>query len=296
MRHAGSYFGVEVTEFYYSQSNARLRNIPGYLNEILEESKFRHKNDRKELDVVEFTIKSDRWPDQKAKGIFQELPIVSAYVDQVTKIILDKDRKLSVYSVGLTHINLVIFDTEYRLHSIPVGDFYRNFFTPSFKTAISQSRFREVFYITQMEREKWVCIPLKMLFLLSELFIFNTVLGEYYKDLQVQSNKVLLFLFAEYLDSRTVDKVYTREDEKGVEVIYGNNGVCLTSNDQLDVRDYRDYSIPVDTREVTHNKDQFMTNPDFETHVNEFTTRNTFVSEIGFNIANMKRIMQEMGE
>ena len=32
--HQQAFFGVEVTELYYSESNARLRNIPNYLDNL----------------------------------------------------------------------------------------------------------------------------------------------------------------------------------------------------------------------------------------------------------------------
>jgi hypothetical protein len=38
-------FGVEITEFYYSHSVARLNNIPTYLTEIIKDRKYRHKDD-----------------------------------------------------------------------------------------------------------------------------------------------------------------------------------------------------------------------------------------------------------
>ena len=38
-----SSFGVEITEFYFSESNARLRKIPNYFSEIFDGNQYRHK-------------------------------------------------------------------------------------------------------------------------------------------------------------------------------------------------------------------------------------------------------------
>ena len=45
-KHQQDFFGVEVAEFYYSESNARLRNIPNYLGEILDNRRYRHKEEK----------------------------------------------------------------------------------------------------------------------------------------------------------------------------------------------------------------------------------------------------------
>jgi hypothetical protein len=49
-------FGVEITEFFLSESNARLKYIPTYFNEIMDKKSYRHKDDRTNLDVKDITI------------------------------------------------------------------------------------------------------------------------------------------------------------------------------------------------------------------------------------------------
>lgn len=49
-------FGVEVTEFYYTESDARLKNISGYRNEFIEDKEYRHKDDKDILQVGEIKI------------------------------------------------------------------------------------------------------------------------------------------------------------------------------------------------------------------------------------------------
>jgi hypothetical protein len=39
-------FGVEIAEFYFSESQARLVHIPGYIRDLLNGGEFRHKDDR----------------------------------------------------------------------------------------------------------------------------------------------------------------------------------------------------------------------------------------------------------
>ena len=50
-KHQQNFFGVEITELYYSESNARLDNIQVYLGEILDGKRFRHRKDTKNLAI-----------------------------------------------------------------------------------------------------------------------------------------------------------------------------------------------------------------------------------------------------
>ena len=46
------YFGVEVTECYLTETNARIHNISGYTDELLRVNNFRHKDDGKIIKVT----------------------------------------------------------------------------------------------------------------------------------------------------------------------------------------------------------------------------------------------------
>src|SRR6266516_3436436 len=82
VKKADGEFGVEITEFYFSHSQARLKNIPAYFNEILDKKKYRHKDDVVPLEVKEFTVMpgDNRGPSFKVEGIIQERPKIDEYV------------------------------------------------------------------------------------------------------------------------------------------------------------------------------------------------------------------------
>jgi len=108
--HQRKFFGIEVTELYYSEANARLDNIEGYLDEILGSKRFRHKKDIKDLEVKEFTLQSDGKPDQQVEGIMLDHPSITDYVQMVVDIINKKSARIQDYIQGLTHVNLIILD------------------------------------------------------------------------------------------------------------------------------------------------------------------------------------------
>jgi hypothetical protein len=47
--------GVEVTEYFHSESDARLQRIPGYAKELLGVRRYRHSNDKNSLRVEKIT-------------------------------------------------------------------------------------------------------------------------------------------------------------------------------------------------------------------------------------------------
>src|SRR5713101_2273510 len=71
VKNADGEFGVEITEFYFSQSEARIKNIPGYFQEILERKNYKHKDDVVPLEVKEITVlpHDNRKPSFKVEGL-----------------------------------------------------------------------------------------------------------------------------------------------------------------------------------------------------------------------------------
>src|SRR6266516_2578271 len=116
VKNADGEFGVEITEFYFSQSEARIKNISGYTQEILVEKKYRHKDDVIPLEVKEFKVEpgDNRRPSFKAEGIMSELPTIDEYVKKISELIEHKNERFRNYIRGLNHINLIIFDNEHR--------------------------------------------------------------------------------------------------------------------------------------------------------------------------------------
>ena len=83
---SSDYFGVEVTTFYYSESRARLRNIPNYLDEIFDENKFRHKDDVTALAPDEgILIAPDGTEKEKVRLLLRPQPTMEEYVRMLPK-------------------------------------------------------------------------------------------------------------------------------------------------------------------------------------------------------------------
>ena len=96
--------------------------------------------------------------------IRRKLPEVSTVVQMISTVIERKSTKLSAYEHGLSQLNLIILDHSNRLITTAADHFYRHFFTSEVRKVLANTGFREVYFITTLEREKKVYIPLKALF------------------------------------------------------------------------------------------------------------------------------------
>ncbi len=282
-------FGVEVTEFYFSHSRARINNIPGYVGDIISNKKYRHKDDIVSLAVSEATIMpNDRnSTSRQIKAIFQKQPPISKYVSKVTDLIEVKNKKFKNYIKGLSHVNLIIFDYENRLVGADKDKFHHLFYLPDLEKIITQSEFREIFFITKIgtfESSKCIYIPLKMLFLLAEIFMFNQILSkEYSKDPRVKSIPDSI-LCAEYLEWRGARDLSIGEKSNNLEIIYGNSGVFVTEDNKVRIYDYNDFSIPLHTHPFVLQKPSGILDGKFLKLFTEYKNNYIFSTELCFDI------------
>jgi len=217
-------FGVEISEFYFSESDARLRNIPNYVTEILNKNAYRHKDDRKELKVQDATLISQDKKEQTIQGILKELPPTGEYGKLIAKRLAEKSEKLSNYNSSLGHVNLIIYDTENRLIGTEKKYFYYHFFNDDLRKEIIGSEFREIFLITTLSKKNKVFVPLKLLFVLSELYLLNGFLVEYKNEVKINTGLQDVEIFGDFLMRKGVATINIRQN-KDAELIYGNYGI-----------------------------------------------------------------------
>jgi len=276
-------FGVEVTEFYCSESNARVRNIAEYVTQILTEERYRHKDDKTALPVCVATLVRDGEPDQEIQGIFQEVPRVGEYARMVAEVIRGKNEKLKEYAAELIHVNLIVFDTESLLFQIAAKDFYRYFFTPDIIAALRQSGYREIHLITRLETDRWVYIPMKLVLFLSELYVFDHILVTHYPDLCTGAAEELR-LFAQYLRRNGMGRVCIRGTESECEVVWSGYGVIIAADKRPTIHDYADYQIPRDFRPIDLEAKPLFNDSAFDERLNAFLESHTFTCQLAYDI------------
>lgn len=238
------YFGVEVTEYYLTETNARIDNISGYTNQLLNGEDLKHKDDRKILTVSEIDIitNNDTVHAKDVPAIIQEMPPPSKCAYDVAQRISAKATRLKDSTAECSHTNLIINDKTGLLRTMNKENFYGIYFIPELIEAITTSPFREIFLVTFLQDEH-IYAPLKMLHLLAELYFFNGVIvnGGYEKKIPPEIDDIELF--AAYFNSTVSCSVLIHHDTTGMEVIFGDFGILIGNDNSVIVRMHSDYPI-----------------------------------------------------
>lgn len=280
-------FGVEVTEFYLSQSRARINNIPGYVSAIINQRQYKHKDDIHSLDVKEFTLipGDGRKTQQKIKGILQEQPKVEEYVENVAKLIDRKNKHFDSYLDGLNHVNLIVYDREHRLAGTPSDKFHNFFFKPKLEKVLLESKFREIFFVTEIgtfPSPKKVYIPLKMLFLVAEIYRLNHIAATHYPIEVKKLEKKEAQLIVEYLKWRGAKGVAYKIEPNGYEIAYGNSSVFIGKDNKVNIKDHNDYDLSNRYR-ISNNKTLYeFYDTKFKKHFDKSLVTHIFTTELHF--------------
>ena len=238
------YFGVEVTEYYLTETNARIDNISSYTEQLLNRGDFKHKDDRKVLNVTEIDIinRDDSVHAKNVSSIIQEVPPPIKCAYDVADRIISKSARLQASSAELSHANLIIKDKTGLLRLINKKNFYGIYFIPELIRAISTAPFREIFLVTVLQDEN-VYVPLKMVHLLAEAYLFNGVIIQNGYEKKIPPDIDYVELFAAYLNSTVTYRVLIHRDADDTEVIFGDSGMLINPDNSVTVRLHLDYAI-----------------------------------------------------
>lgn len=238
------YFGVEITEYYLTETNARLDNIADYSDQLLDGNDYKHKDDRKVLSVTNIDIVNEDGSVQfkNVPAIAQELPSLNKCAYDISERIMSKAKLINSSKQYVSHINLIIKDNSDLLRLINKRDFYSIYFIQELRTAISTVPFREIFFVTILQNEH-VYIPLKMMHLLAEAYLFNGAIVQNDYDRKIPNGDDYVELFGDYLNSQTTNKVLIHRDADDTEVIFGDSGIIINNDGSVIVRMHSDYAI-----------------------------------------------------
>ena len=279
-----SYFGVEVTEYYLTETNARIDNIAGYTGELLNGNDFKHKDDRKALNVTEIDLIDEDGIVQakNVSAIRQGMPLPSKCAYDVAERIISKAGLLKTSQHNLSHTNLIIKDRTGLLQLINKTNFYGIFFTPELIKAISTAPFREIFLVTILQDEH-VYIPLKMLHLLAEAYLFNGVIIQTGYEKIIPPEIDYVELFAAYLNSNVTYRVLIHRDADNTEVIFGDSGILISPGNSVTVRLHLDYAINPNA-EIPNIKWQTILGESFDKEIRDYRKANVFSTEAVFPV------------
>jgi len=153
--------GIEVTDYYYSERDARLRMIPHYAKDLISEGKYRHKDDKNDLKVecIKY-LKGGEEPGIEIDAIVRRPPPLNDLVAQLATKIHAKNEKCDTYLCNAPLCDLIINDVTNVFHFDQFCDIYKSIARSSFRRAIIPSKFREIFLVTKNGGGR-VCVPLR---------------------------------------------------------------------------------------------------------------------------------------
>ena len=155
--------GVEITEYFNSETDARLKAIPGYGLELLQARAYRHKVDRLRLrlEKVTYLPGGDEAKGVKVDAIIQECPTVNDRLERLSHMLFRKTAKSTAYLRNAPIVDLIISDSVHAFAFETFTDFYSSYSNSQVHDQVIKSPFREIFLITNGPDSKRVCVPLK---------------------------------------------------------------------------------------------------------------------------------------
>ena len=240
-------FGVEITEFYLTEGEARLELIEGYWTDLLDGGDVRHKDDHHHFEVVKVDILTEEGEIHASNVpmIKRSVPHRYELARMIAAVIADKEKVHDAAPKDLSHINLIIRDRHGGLRHQPSKEFCKMLYPSYLPEAVFASRFREVYFVTTFE-DGDAFIPLKMVLTLMKMHaVHDCIVASRGADF-FAGDSAFMRWFASYLSTITAGEVRIREETGELEVLYGNIGIILTESGTT-IRDYADRAIAAAT-------------------------------------------------
>lgn len=232
-------FGVEVAEFYLSESVARLKRIDGYAGDLLKNEAYRHKDDEVRIAVEDVIWRRGQTGEEcKMKAIVGEEHTVETVVERFCELVATKNAKHSEYRRNVATIDLVIDDADFALGSYSIEEWVRSFRRLETGHCITKSPFREIYVVTAHKPSHRVCVPLRAVLFVSEISAFQSIFKEFQKEsLETLTLGEYLVLLARYLAGQ-FDAIELAEHGGKLCFVFGSVAVAYSEDAaSLEVRD-----------------------------------------------------------
>ncbi|TPF18093.1 hypothetical protein [Priestia megaterium] len=238
----GDKFGVEITEFYSSETEAKLMKDKDYKNDLLYNDGRIHKKDE---DIIEkgtlFFMSYDESGFYEVPGLLRHLPSETDYLNKLAKEIGEKNKKYANYSESLKYINLIVNEVDSIFMNTTKENVFRTYFNDNVIKAVSESPFREIFLLAKVDNEV-VRIPMKLNIFNMRIFLFNKVIESV--DGSLLNNKTdEIKLLTKYFYSSGVFDISIKYRKKKLEIVYSNYKIIFDKRRAL-ILDYHKFAIP----------------------------------------------------
>jgi hypothetical protein len=232
--------GVEVTQIWLHETDARLANIKGYTSTLLDKGTFLHKDDSANVvidDIKIVPVEGDA-PTIEVRAIFQELPKSAEKVEFLLSAIDQKTEKSSAYLAKCPQIDLVIEDASTIFWFDDFEKFLRPISASPRRATLLASPFREIFLLTRNgSTRSRVCIPLKASLLLEDLLVLEELLDSRGDTPPSDDDPSRLHIVCSALQRRGHVDLPTCIEDSSIGLVIGSYTVHWTPKGKV-VRDY----------------------------------------------------------
>ncbi len=172
--------GVEVTELFTDESDARLMKIDGYSLHLLDGGDFLHKDDKDtiKVDRVKY-IKKEENNGPEITAIIKELPNFRTKASLLSATIQNKEVKVTKYLESCPVVDLIVNDAS-RLFWF---DKYEDMIVPLSELVdrqrIINSKFREIYLITSNKANETIKVPLKLNLFAQDITIIEKLVSKW---------------------------------------------------------------------------------------------------------------------
>jgi hypothetical protein len=170
--------GVEVSELFANESDARLKKVSGYALDLLAGGDYLHKDDRAHLKVAPATIMDkDGVVKAEVMAIMQQVPAFPLRVALLCELVRGKTRALENYAKRWLAVDLVVAD----MSNLFTFNEYKEFFQPFShfvdRELLTRSKFREIYMLVSSKEQRLV-IPVKLNLFAEDAFILEELISQ----------------------------------------------------------------------------------------------------------------------
>lgn len=229
-------FGVEVTDFYLSESVARLRNIKNYAIDLLSSKSYRHKDDKERIRVDKIIFQNGRTGEEREiQAIIGEEHTIDDVVSRIKAAIDVKTDKSTGYSTEI--VDLVIRDVESIAGFDEIEKLVRAIGRTDAYSSILRNGFREIYLLTKQKND-WVCVPLRANLFVAEILKFQQLFRDHHgSKFESMTIKYYLIELARHL-SKTFGVVeFDVPNDNQPRLIFGSVAVGYGENQALQITD-----------------------------------------------------------
>jgi hypothetical protein len=175
---SGVTLGIEVTEVFADDVDAKLAKHHSYASELLDGQRM-HRSDRGKFEVGEVTIEdADGNAKARTTAIIQKMPSLRERVDLLLAKISRKEAKIVEYTKDCDRVDLIVADGSNLFMHKSQEELYGSFFPLLSKPALLKTPFREIYLLTVAGKGQQVYFPLLANTFVADCFGFEHLIEE----------------------------------------------------------------------------------------------------------------------